>query len=308
VSEPMASWDSATRAAGRAAMLTSVGVAAGVLLLRADVLGAPWIDVVALALLGALGAGVAVWTDPRWSSGVPRGRDPHRVKQEFLATVSHELRTPLNAILGWTELLRTPRGLPAQQVDRGLEVIERNARRQLALVEELLTAAEPAADPRDWTPIDIDERLRQEVERFRATAAAARVTLADEPEEAGTHPPVWVRGDGPSLGLALRHVIDNAIKFTPPGGRVETRLRQAGDRVLIFVTDTGAGIEPRRLAEVFEPFAQQDGSTARAHGGLGLGLTIARTLVERHGGHLDLRSEGSGGGATVLVTLPADRA
>jgi signal transduction histidine kinase len=304
----MASWDSATRAAVRAAALTSVGIAAGVVLLHPEALGAPWIDVVALALLGALGAGIAVWTDPRWSANVAPRHDPHRVKQEFLATVSHELRTPLNAILGWTELLRMPRTLPAQQVDRGLEVIERNARRQLALVEELLTVAEPAADPRDWTRVDIGDTLRREVERFQAAAAVAKVTLADEPEDAGARAPVWVRGDGPSLALALRHVIDNAIKFTPPGGRVETRLRQAGDRVLIFVTDTGAGIEPRRLAEVFEPFAQENGSTARTYGGLGLGLTISRTLVERHDGHLDLGSAGSGDGATVLVTLPADRA
>jgi signal transduction histidine kinase len=304
----MGSWDSATRAAGRAAALTSVGIAGAAVLVQSDSLGAPWMDAVALTLLGALGAAIAVWTDPRWNAGSGARSDPRRVKEEFLNTVSHELRTPLNAILGWTELLRTPRALPRQQVDRGLEVIERNARRQLALVEDLLAVAEPAADRTDWTRVDIDETLRRVVDGFRSTASLAQVALVDEAAVEATPAPAWVYGHAPSLGLALRHVIDNAIKFTPPGGQVLTRLRQAGDQVLIFVTDTGAGIEPSQLAEVFEPFAQQDGSTSRGHGGLGLGLTIARRLVERHGGHLDLRSEGGGGGATVLVTLPTESA
>ena len=305
----MASWDSATRAAGRTAALTSVGIAGAAMLLQSDSLGAPWIDALALTLLGALGAAIAVWTDPSWSAGRGPRSDPRRVKEEFLNTVSHELRTPLNAILGWTELLRTPRALAApQHVDCGLEVIERNARRQLALVEDLLAVAEPVADPKDWTRVDIDDTLRRVVDGFRSTAALAQVTLVDESAVVASPAPVWVFGHAASLGLALRHVIDNAIKFTPPGGRVLTRLRESGDRVLIFVTDTGAGIEPSRLAEVFEPFAQQDGSTSRGHGGLGLGLTIARRLVERHGGHLDLRSEGGGDGATVLLTLPAGQA
>ncbi len=291
------------RTAGRAATLAGVGIAFGVLLGS----GGSWIDVAAVVLLAAGSAGIASWTDPRSPAGGEPRIDPQRVKQEFLATVSHELRTPLNAILGWTELLRRPGGQAPQQVDRGLEVIERNARRQLALVEELLAVAAPAAGPDHWARVDIGASLRGLTDEFRPTAGVAGVTFEEEPAAAADAVPVWVRGHAPSLTLALRQVIDNAIKFTPPGGRVLSRVREAGDRVLIFVTDTGAGVEPRRLDAVFEPFWQADLSTSRSHGGLGLGLTIARKLVEQHGGHLDLGSEGSGGGATVLVTLPADR-
>ncbi|MEO5821729.1 MAG: HAMP domain-containing sensor histidine kinase [Vicinamibacteraceae bacterium] len=267
-------------------------------------------DLAATALLGLLGTGIAAWTGPR-ERRLSSVRDARRVKEEFLATVSHELRTPLNAILGWTELLRTRRCEPSQQVDRGLEVIDRNARRQLALVEELLAAADPPSAPDDWQLIDLRAMLTTLLNGLEGTAAVAQVELAEEATAAGTASdyggaePVWVRGDGPSLRLALRHLVENAIKFTPGGGSVRTCLRQSGDRVLLFVTDTGPGIEPRHLEHVFEPFTQQDGSAVRAHGGLGLGLTIARRLVERHGGHLDLRSDVTG--STVLVTLPVDR-
>ena len=133
----------------------------------------------------------------------------------------------------------------------------------------------------------------------------------DEPDAGAAHAasagadPMWVRGDAAGLRLALRHVLDNAIKYTPPGGDVRTRVRRSGDRVLIFVCDTGGGIEAARVEQVFEPFRQADSSAARRFGGLGLGLTIARKLVERHGGHVDLRGNGAAEGTTVLITLPA---
>jgi signal transduction histidine kinase len=295
------------RIAGYAAVVTSV-VAAAMLMTQAEAWATPkGIDLAALTLLGGIGAGIAAWIGPRGDAG-GRESDSHRVlKEEFLATVSHELRTPLNAILGWTELLRMPRRLPEPQVDRGLEVIERNARRQLALVEDLLAAAEPADSREHWEAIDVRELLQSLLGSLQETAAAASISLEHEaaaPDEADASGPVWVRGDRRGLRLALRHVLDNAVKFTPAGGRVLTRLRRCGDRVQISVTDTGAGIAPATLARVFEPFRQQDSSPTRAHGGLGLGLTVALRLVERHGGQIDVRSGGARGGSTFLVTLP----
>ena len=157
-------------------------------------------DVAALGLLGLLGVGIAAWTGPRPLRHDERPADTGRVKEEFLATVSHELRTPLNAILGWTELLRMPRGAGPQQVDRGLEVIERNARRQLALVDELLTAAGPESSPDAWQRFDLRAMLQDLLAELAPGGTAAGVELVDDgatcadaqPEPAG---PVWVRGD-----------------------------------------------------------------------------------------------------------------
>ena len=298
------------RAAGYAATLACAGL--GLVMLRiASAQGAPTgADVAALGLLGLLGAGIAAWTGPRAVQGASPRADTGRVQEEFLATVSHELRTPLNAILGWTELLRMPRGAAPQQVDRGLEVIERNARRQLALVEELLTAAEPETSPDQWQRIELRAMLRDLLADLEPGAAAARVALvADGPACAGapsaSPEPAWVRGDAASLRTALRHLLDNAIKYTPPGGEVRTCLRQSDEQVLIFVSDTGGGVAPGEVEHIFDPFKQADSSVARRHGGLGLGLTIARKLIESHGGHVDLRSDAAAGGSTVLVTLPA---
>jgi signal transduction histidine kinase len=265
----------------------------------------------ALVLLGVIGSGIAVWTWRR-TPVLPPPADLRRVKEEFLATVSHELRTPLNVILGWTELLRRPRVGPPAQVDRGLEVIERNARRQLALVEELIAAAEPDTSSEDWRRLDVRELVGTLLDALEPNAAAAQVRLAmDGPDSpamaeapsAGADS-IWVWGDAPALRLALRHVLDNAVKYTPQGGEVKTRVRQCGDRVLIFVCDTGGGIEADRVEEIFEPFHQADSSAARRFGGLGLGLTIARKVIERHGGYIDLRGNGAAAGATVLITLP----
>lgn len=262
-----------------------------------------------LVMLCVIGTGIAAWTGPRlWTSQLPPA-DPRRVKEEFLATVSHELRTPLNAILGWTELLRMRRAVPPQQLDHGLEVIERNARRELALVEELLAAAEPETLTADWKTLDVRLLLDSVVDGIAPAAASADVDIARddvsrEPAPAAAEP-VWVRGDEATLRVALRHVLDNAIKYSPRGGEVHVRLRLCGVHVLLFVSDDGGGIERSKLVQVFEPFNQEDSSAARRFGGLGLGLTIARKLIERHGGHIDLRSSGVAEGSTVLITLPS---
>jgi signal transduction histidine kinase len=261
-------------------------------------------------LLAALGAFVLggelhrMWTaaasrpDPNGESG--------RLKEEFLATVSHELRTPLNAILGWTELLRTPAALPPQEIGRGLEVIERNARRQLALVEELLAVADPERSRAEWQRIDLGALMHALLEHLEGPARAAEVALQEvpSPPEPDDEAAIWVFGDPAGLRLALRHILENALKFTPAGGHVQARLRRRGPEALIAVSDTGPGIDPAIGERVFEPFLRQDASATRAHGGLGLGLTIARRLIEAHGGRVDVRSSGAGQGSTFLVTLP----
>jgi signal transduction histidine kinase len=294
--------------AGYAATLAAAGLALVMLRIASTPGAATGADVAALALLGLLGAGIAAWTGPRPLLPDERRSDAGRVKEEFLSTVSHELRTPLNAILGWTELLRMPRGAAPEQVDRGLEVIERNARRQLALVDELLTAAEPEPALQVSQPLELRAMLQKLRGELEPGARAARVGLVDDEACAGASsepaPPVWVQGDAASLRVALRHILENAIKYTPAGGEVRTCLRQCGEQVLIFVSDTGAGVDAAEVEHIFEPFSQLDNSAARPHGGLGLGLTIARKLVERHGGHVDLRSHEAAGGSTVLVTLP----
>jgi len=261
-----------------------------------------------MVLSGAIGVAIgrrAAWRAARASGAPAPSPDTGRMKEEFLATVSHELRTPLNAVLGWTELLRTT-PIPPAELARGLEVIDRNARRQLALVEELLAAATPEHAPETWERVDLRELVVALVEGLAESAASAAITLEHDPA-AGTDsegPPVWVKGNRAGLRVALRHILENAIKFTPSGGRVRAWLSQTGDRAVVEVSDTGPGLDPRRAQQVFEPFRQEDGSRARRHGGLGLGLSIARRLVEAHGGRIDVRSEGPGCGSTFLVTLP----
>jgi signal transduction histidine kinase len=294
-------------AAGYAATLAAAAFSVALLAL-ADRTSSGGADAAALVLLGLIGGGIAAWTGQR-SAARPPTADPGRLKEEFLATVSHELRTPLNAILGWTELLRMRRREPSPHVDRGLEVIERNARRQLALVEELLAAAEPETSPAQWQPLDARQLLDGVICGLEPAATKAQVRfILDAPEGAALPPTgeaIWIRGDAASLRLALRHVLDNAIKYSAEGGEVRMRLRQCGRQVLIFVADTGRGIDAGRVDDVFEPFSQADSSAARPFGGLGLGLTIARRLIERHHGHVDLQGNEGSRGATVLITLPA---
>ena len=231
-----------------------------------------------------------------------------RLKDEFLATVSHELRTPLNAILGWIQLLRMPRAtaVPAEidrELDRGLEVIERNARRQLALVEDLLVAAGPARAPDEWRPVDLRELVTELLADLVDTATAASVALLRTPADAG--PEVLVNGDRAALRLALRHILANAIKFAPSGGQVRIEFDHASDHVRLAVSNTGDAIDPKLSRALFEPFRQRDGSASRVHGGLGLGLTVAQRLIRGHRGRIDLHSSGRGQGVTVVVSLPA---
>ena len=227
-------------------------------------------------------------------------RRESRLKDEFLATLSHELRTPLSAILGWAHLLRA-RSPNAQELARGLEVVERNARLQQRLVEDLLDMSRIGAgklrlDVQQVHPATfIDAAL--ETVRPAAEAKAIRV----ERELESVEP---IAGDAARLQQVVWNLLSNAIKFTPRGGVVRVWVKVDAGYLEIGVADNGAGIAPEFLAHVFERFRQADASTTRGHGGLGLGLSIARQLVEMHGGRVLAESEGTSKGATFKVHLP----
>jgi signal transduction histidine kinase/ActR/RegA family two-component response regulator len=223
-----------------------------------------------------------------------------RVKDEFLATLSHELRTPLGAILGWTQVLKRKTADP--ELLQGLEIIERNTRAQARLIEELLdmsriTAGQIRLDAQQLLPIDV---VRAAIETVTPAAEAKdlRLETAFEPTAGPVH------ADPGRLQQAVWNLLSNAIKFTPRGGRVDVALRRVESHVEISVADTGVGIRPEFLAHVFERFRQADASTTRRYGGLGLGLAIAKHLVELHGGTVHAESAGEGQGSTFSVWLP----
>ena len=225
----------------------------------------------------------------------------NRAKDEFLAVVSHELRTPLNAMMGWARLLLDG-GLPAERLRHGLEVIERNAQTQAQLIEDLLDVSRIISgkvriDPRTIRPIEFIEAAIESV-RLAANAKGVRLQLALDPEVDD------ILGDRDRLQQVVWNLLSNAIKFTPAGGRVHVGLARAGADIEICVEDTGRGIPAAFMPYVFERFHQADASFTRALGGLGLGLAIARHLVELHGGTIDVHSDGDGRGARFTVRLP----
>ena len=225
----------------------------------------------------------------------------NRLKDEFLATLSHELRTPLGAVLGWTRVLQTT-GADGATKERALEAIERNARAQARLIEDLLEISRIVTGKLrlNVTPVDLAEIIDAAVEVVRPAAAAKQITLTTEIAVR----PAMTSGDSDRLQQIIWNLIFNAVKFTEPGGAARIRLtRNTGYRIVI--TDTGEGIDPRFLPHVFDAFRQADGTTTREHGGLGLGLAIARELVELHGGTIKARSDGVGRGSTFQVDLPS---
>jgi signal transduction histidine kinase/DNA-binding response OmpR family regulator len=225
----------------------------------------------------------------------------NRAKDEFLATLSHELRTPLTAILGWARLLRVG-NLPAGTAGGALETIERNAKAQSQLIDDLLDVSRIVTGKLRLVtqPVEIARVIEAAVESVRPAARAKKIRLEVELEPL----------DGPLLGDAGRlqqvawNLLSNAVKFTPEGGRVGVLLRRAGTDAEVRVEDTGQGIDAEFLPHVFDRFRQADGSTTRQYGGLGLGLAIARHLVELHGGAISADSEGEGRGASFTVRLP----
>jgi signal transduction histidine kinase len=226
----------------------------------------------------------------------------NRLKDEFLATLSHELRTPLNAILGWTTMLRDGNVQPSQMM-RALDTIHRNATAQVQIVNDLLDISRIVRGNVQLAPklLPLAPLVILAVESITPTAEAKGVTLTTS-----MHPqPAFVWGDHDRLQQVLWNLLSNAVKFTPAGGTVEVDMRQQGAELSVRIADTGTGISPTFLPYVFERFRQGDGSSTREHGGLGLGLSIVRHLVELHGGRMTAESAGAGMGSTFTIYLPA---
>jgi signal transduction histidine kinase/AmiR/NasT family two-component response regulator len=230
-------------------------------------------------------------------------RAANRLKDEFLATLSHELRTPLNAIVGWLQLLRLSPGDEAIR-ERGLASLDRNAKIQVRLIEDLLDVSSITSGKLrlKFEPVDLAEIVTAAIEVVRPTAAAKNVSIVTP--EAGTR---IVVGDGARLEQIVWNLLSNAIKFTGPGGHVHVSIDTRETDHVVRVEDDGVGITADFLPHVFDRFRQADGAMSRRHGGLGVGLAIARELAERHGGRIVADSPGSGRGAVFSLFLPKAR-
>jgi signal transduction histidine kinase len=225
----------------------------------------------------------------------------NRVKDEFLAMLSHELRTPLNAIVGWTHLLKSGT-LGERERDRGIDVIDRNASAQRAIIDELLDVSRIITGKLKLEPKPLDPATVVEaaVDAIRPAALAKEIEISASVE----HNRGLVVGEAVRLQQVIWNLLSNAIKFTPKHGRVEVQLKVSGNFFEIVIADTGDGIEPEFLPYIFERFRQADTSARRKHGGLGVGLSIVRSLVEMHGGEIQAASDGLGQGARFTIQLP----
>ena len=228
-------------------------------------------------------------------------RETNRIKDEFLSTLSHELRTPLNAILGWTQLLQF--GPLEEETGHAIQVIERNAKAQAKLVEDLLDVSRVTTGKLriNSRPLNLAAVVRAAVEGMGPAAEERQVTLTFDNLAENDH----AEGDTDRLQQVVGNLLSNAVKFTPAGGRVEVRLDRVGSTLRLRVTDTGRGINPQFLPYVFDRFRQADSTSTRSHGGLGIGLTIVRHIIELHGGTVHAESPGEGQGSTFTVTLAA---
>jgi PAS domain S-box-containing protein len=224
------------------------------------------------------------------------------LKDEFLATLSHELRTPLNGILGWSQVMQQTNAGP-EVIQQGLEVIERNARAQSEIIEDLLDMSRIISGKvrLDVQRLDLSSIVQSAVETARPTADAKGIRLQTVIDPLNG---VVVSGDVNRLQQVLWNLLSNAVKFTPKGGRIQVVLERANSHLEISVIDTGEGIKPEFIPFVFDRFRQADASTTRRHGGLGLGLSIVKQLVELHGGSVRVNSDGVGQGSTFVIALP----
>jgi signal transduction histidine kinase/ActR/RegA family two-component response regulator len=226
----------------------------------------------------------------------------NRLKDQFLAIVSHELRTPLNAILGWSDMLRGGK-IDESRRERAFQLIHDSATRQAQLIEDLLDVSRIMSGKLrlERTFVCIEEVIREALSVVQSSADAKQVRIGlDIDRSAGL-----IYADRARVQQITWNLLSNAIKFTSEGGGVNVAVARSGGDVEMVVTDTGQGIPPEFLPSVFEPFRQADGSTTRRHGGLGLGLSIVKSLVEAHGGAVSAHSAGEGLGATFTVRLPA---
>ncbi|HEX7137931.1 MAG TPA: ATP-binding protein, partial [Vicinamibacterales bacterium] len=250
-----------------------------------------------------LAAGLASWASVALENAemYVQVRDASRLKDHFLATLSHELRTPLNAILGYARMLRSGM-VPAEKHARAIEVIERNATSLTQIVEDVLDVSRIVSGKLrlNMRSVELPDIVRTAVDAIlpAAEAKGVRVDALLDPEAAP------IAGDPERLQQVLWNLLSNAIKFTRRGDRIEVRLARVDAEAQISVSDTGIGIAREFLPHIFERFRQADASPTRERGGLGLGLSIARQLVEMHGGTIHAFSEGAGRGTTFRLKLP----
>ena len=225
----------------------------------------------------------------------------NRVKDDFLAMLSHELRTPLNAIFGWTHLLKLGKLSDIERA-RGIDIIQRNAEAQRAIIDELLDISRIVTgklqlDPK---PVELVGVIEAAIDAVRPAAEAKHIEIVTTLDPNA----MLVMGDAVRLQQVVWNLLSNAVKFTPPEGRVEVEVKVVGPQLEVVIRDTGEGIEPEFLPYIFERFRQADTSAKRMHGGLGLGLSIVNSLVAMHSGSIRAESEGKGKGTTFIVTLP----
>ncbi len=225
----------------------------------------------------------------------------NRIKDEFLAVLSHELRTPMNPILGWSKLLLGSR-LDLAKSREAIETIERNAKLQMQLIDDLLDISRILSGKLSLnaSPVDLSSIISASLETLRLATEAKSLQI----QTTLSSIPVWVMGDDARLQQVVWNILSNAIKFTPIGGLIEVHLTQTETHAQIQVRDTGKGIDPDFLPYVFDHFRQEDGAITRKFGGLGLGLSIVRRIVELHGGIVRAESPGDSQGATFTVQIP----
>ena len=226
-----------------------------------------------------------------------------RLKDEFLATLSHELRTPLNAILGWVQMLQTG-GVSQDRLRHAINVIGRNTLLQARLIEDILDVSRIMSGKLELesVPVPLAPLVDTVVSGVLPDAQAKNIELV----KTAPHDLPLIDGDPKRLHQVLGNVLSNAVKFTPSGGRIDVRCAYEGDSIAIEVQDSGVGIAPGFLPHVFDRFRQADSRSIRRHGGLGLGLAIARHLIEQHHGDINATSDGPGLGTTVHIRLPVD--
>ena len=224
-----------------------------------------------------------------------------RMKDEFLATLSHELRTPLNAIVGWAQILMRNKDMTPEMKD-GAAIIERNARAQSQIIEDLLDMSRIIAGKvrLDIQQIDLPTVIEAGLAAVQHAADTKNVTITKLIDQSAGP----VSGDSARLQQIVWNLLNNAVKFTPANGKVQIQLERVNSHVEFSVSDTGIGIKPEFLPHVFDRFRQEDGTTTRKYGGLGIGLSIVKHLVELHGGSVRAKSPGSGLGSTFMVALP----
>ncbi|AKU94476.1 two-component hybrid sensor and regulator [Labilithrix luteola] len=225
-----------------------------------------------------------------------------RMKDEFLAVVSHELRTPLASITGWANILQTDRKNDPAILAKGLAVIERNAKAQATIIEDILDVSRIIRGNLvlDAKPVSLAPVIVEAIESLKTSATAKEIDVEFDPGD----DPFSLVGDAERLRQIAWNLVSNAIKFTPARGKVRVRLRRELTAIVLEVSDSGKGIQRDFLPFVFDRFRQGDSSTTRREGGLGLGLSIVRQLVELHGGQVGVTSDGPGLGTTFHATFP----